>query len=252
MNKIVMLWATPRSTSTAFEWMMRMRDDMICFHEPYGESWYKGDEALWPRLTADSPRVPGLTPQVVTNRIMKAAAESPVFIKDMPMHTDHLWTDEFLLPFTNTFIIRDPGKVLTSIYAKEPEWTTAECGFAQQHKLFLKLMDETGTPPITIDSDDMLEDPHSMIDAYCRAVEIPFIPEALSWEPGARKEVSWYDGGSWHDSLSNSDGLKPQPRRDQVDISEAPDKVKEWYDMFMPLYQEMHAHRLVVKKPVSA
>jgi len=247
MNKIVMLWATPRSTSTAFEWMMRMRGDMICFHEPYGESWYKGDEARWPRLTADSPRVPGLTPAVVSERIASAAEQGPVFIKDMPMHVDHLWSDDFLAPFTHTFIIRDPGKVLTSIYAKEPAWTTTECGFAQQHALFMRLMQENAAPPITIDSDDLLADPHSMVDAYCRAVGIPFIPEALTWEPGARAEVSWYDGGSWHDILANSDGLKPQPRKDQVDISEAPDKVKQWYDQFMPLYQEMHRYRLVVK-----
>lgn len=247
MNKIVMLWATPRSTSTAFEWMMRMRGDMACMHEPYGEAWYKGDEAKWPRLTDASPRVPGLTPAVVTERIAKAAQDGPVFIKDMPMHVDHLWTDAFLAPFTHTFIIRDPGKVLTSIHAREPSWTTAECGFAQQHELFMRLMAETGAPPVTIDSDDMLEDPHSMVAAYCEAVDIPFIPEALSWDPGAREEVSWYEGGSWHDTLSTSDGLKPQPRKNQVDISEAPDKVKRWYDQFMPLYQEMHRHRLVAK-----
>ena len=42
MNPIYILWATPRSTSTAFEWMMRMRGDMACFHEPFGEAWYQG------------------------------------------------------------------------------------------------------------------------------------------------------------------------------------------------------------------
>lgn len=41
MNPIYILWATPRSTSTAFEWMMRMRGDMACFHEPFGEACYR-------------------------------------------------------------------------------------------------------------------------------------------------------------------------------------------------------------------
>ena len=59
MHKILALWATPRSTSTAFEWMMRMRGDMTCFHEPFGEPWYQGEEPLWPRLKPDSPRTPG-------------------------------------------------------------------------------------------------------------------------------------------------------------------------------------------------
>jgi hypothetical protein len=47
MNPIYVLWATPRSTSTAFEWMMRMRGDMACFHEPFGEAWYRGDDSIW-------------------------------------------------------------------------------------------------------------------------------------------------------------------------------------------------------------
>ena len=50
------LWATPRSTSTAFEWMMRMRGDLACFHEPFGEAWYQGDDSCAPQLTAEWSR----------------------------------------------------------------------------------------------------------------------------------------------------------------------------------------------------
>ena len=59
MHPILVLWGTPRSTSTAFEWMMRTRGDMTCFHEPFGEAWYQGEEALWPRLKPDSAGVAG-------------------------------------------------------------------------------------------------------------------------------------------------------------------------------------------------
>ena len=50
VHRILALWAVPRSTSTAFEWMMRMRGDMTCFHEPFGEAWYQGEAPLWPRV----------------------------------------------------------------------------------------------------------------------------------------------------------------------------------------------------------
>ena len=50
MHKIVTLWAVPRSTSTAFEWMMRQRGDMECLHEPFGEAWYQGEQLLWQRF----------------------------------------------------------------------------------------------------------------------------------------------------------------------------------------------------------
>ncbi len=55
MHEILVLRATPRSTSTSFEWMMRLRGDMACFHEPFGEAWYDGDDAQRP-LCVDSVR----------------------------------------------------------------------------------------------------------------------------------------------------------------------------------------------------
>ena len=82
-----------------------------------------------------------------------------------------------------------------------------------------------------------------MVEAWCKAVVIPFLPEALSWEPGARDEVSWWDGGSFHANLRNSDGLKPQKRK-YVEMSDVPDRVKEVYGAVLPHYEHMHAHRL--------
>ncbi len=69
------------------------------------------------------------------------------------------------------------------------------------------------------------------------------MPESLSWEPGARDKVSWWDGGSFHENLRNSDGLKPQPRT-CIDVSDAPDRVKEIYEIALPHCEHMHAHRL--------
>lgn len=53
MHRIIVLWATSRSTSTAFEWMMRMRGDMECFYEPFGQAWYQGEVPLWPLVCED-------------------------------------------------------------------------------------------------------------------------------------------------------------------------------------------------------
>ena len=41
MNRIIALWAAPRSNSAAFEWMMRQRGDLDCLQEPFGEAWYQ-------------------------------------------------------------------------------------------------------------------------------------------------------------------------------------------------------------------
>lgn len=244
MHDIIVLWATPRSTSTAFEWMMRMRSDMTCFHEPFGEAWYEGDDALWPRLQSDSPRKPGLTYDSVLADITTAARTMPVFSKDMPQFTDHLWNEAFLDRFRHSFLIRDPAKVLSSCHRNWSEFVAKEIGFDDQRRLFDRLCDRDGAPPPVIDSDDLLEDPHAMVAAYCDAMGIDFMPAALSWEPGARDEVLWYDKkGLWHDTLKKSDGLKPQKTR-PVDISGTPGWVQDMYETFLPHYQHLRQHRL--------
>ena len=251
LKPILVLWSTPRSTSTAFEWMMRMRGDMTCFHEPFAQVWWQGDEARWPRIKPDSPRIPGLTFKGVSDQIRQAARVQPVFVKDMATHVDHLWDDpDFLGPFTNSFLIRHPAKVLTSIFARAPEYTLKELGFVDQHKLFRKLCDRDGRAPPVIDSDDLLENPYGMVEAYCKAVNIPFVPQALSWEPGTRAEVSWYDHGSWHDNLKASDGLKPQPRRHQPEVTDMSEEWKGFYTRVSPLYEELYRNRLFAESSV--
>ena len=243
MHKILVLWAVPRSTSTAFEWMMRQRGDMQCFHEPFGEAWYQGVEPLWPRLTADSLRTPGLTLDSVLANLTLSASRGPVFSKDFPHYVDHMWNDKLLSQFKHSFLIRDPAKTISSMYAKWPDFHENEVGFVEQRRLFDKLCDRDGVAPPVVDSDDLLEDPTAMVKLWCLATGITFIPEALQWKPGARDEVSWWDGGSFHDNLRNSDGLKPQPRK-YVEIDKLPDRVREIYDQVLPHYEHMHAHRL--------
>lgn len=252
MNPIYILWATPRSTSTAFEWMMRMRGDMACFHEPFGEAWYQGDDARAPRLTAASPRKPGLNFDTVLQKLQAAALKRPVFSKDMPQFTDHLWRDDFLSQFEHSFLIRDPAKVLASLHrswvksGNDEGFTRNEIGCDEQRRLFDLLSTRFGKTPVVIDSDDLLENPAVMVEKYCDAIGIPFIAEALSWEPGSRGEVLWYDGDDsiWHETLKNSDGLKAQPRK-SIEVNQLPEKLQTLYQDFLPHYRHLHSHRLL-------
>ena len=244
MHKIVALWAVPRSTSTAFEWMMRQRGDLDCLHEPFGEAWYQGEDPFWPRFREGDKTTPGLTIERVLQDIQSRAEQGPVFLKDFPHYINHMWTPDFLGHFTHAFLIRDPAKTITSMYDKWPDFDELEVGFPEQRALFDLLWALNGTPPPVIDSDDMLEAPHDLIAQWCEGVDIPFIESALSWEPGARDEVSWWDGGSFHANLRNSDGLKPQARTQYIDIEQAPDRVKAVYEANYPHYEYLYQHRL--------
>lgn len=244
MHKIVALWAVPRSTSTAFEWMMRQRGDLDCLHEPFGEAWYQGEDPLWPRFQEGDKTTAGLTLESVWDDIKAKAEQGPVFIKDFPHYINHMWDAEFLSHFTHAFLIRDPAKTLTSLYARWPDFDELEVGFPEQRALYDLVMALNGSAPPVVDSDDLLENPHGMTAAFCEAVGIPFIESALSWEPGGDpSEHSWWDGGSFHANLAQSTGLTPQKRK-YVDLENTPDRVKRVYRRMMPHYQHLYQNRL--------
>lgn len=246
MHRLIALWAVPRSTSTAFEWMMRQRGDLDCLHEPFGEAWYQGEEPLWPRWRPGDRTTPGLTLESVWETIQRRASEGPVFIKDFPHYIDHLWDEDFLARFTHAFLIRDPALTITSIHDKWPDFAEGEVGFREQRALFDLLTALHGKPPPVFDSGDLLEKPAEMVEAFCDSVGIPFIESALSWKRGAdTARYSWWDGGSFHRNLAASTGLAPQPRR-YVDLACAPDRVRQVYRRMKPHYDRLHAHRIKV------
>ena len=250
-HPVYFLWATPRSTSTAFEWMMRQRGDLTCFHEPFGMAWYQGPDARAPRPAPPGRQRPEASFEKVWYDILEAAEKAPVFVKDMPHHTDHLWDDEFLNRITHSFLIRNPAKVLASLHRSYQKagmsdgFNANEISFAPQQALFDQLHERNGHAPPVLDSDDLLEDPDMMVRIYCDAIGIPFMREALSWEPGARDEVLWYEGNDeiWHASLRDSDGLKPIPRK-YVDPTSLPSNLADHYETFMQNYSALYPHRL--------
>lgn len=244
MHTILAVWAVPRSTSTAFEWMMRQRGDMRCLHEPFGEAWYQGEEPLWQRFQPGDKTTPGLTLESAWQEMKSLAEHGPVFTKDFAHYISHLWTPEFLANFRHAFLIRDPAKTITSMHDKWPDFHEGELGFPEQRALFDLLTALNGSPPPVIDSDDLLENPEGIVEAFCDAVDIPFIKEALSWEPGGNPaEHSWWDGGAFHANLAQSTGLKRQARK-YVELSDTAPRVQQVYRRMKPHYEHLYQYRL--------
>ena len=227
---------------------MRQRGDMACFHEPFGMAWYQGPDARAPR--ASDTKRPEATFEKIWDDIQAAAQSRPVFVKDMPHHTDHMWTDAFLDRITHSFLIRDPAKVLASLHRSYEKaggfegFEAHEISFGPQQALF-DLLQSKGREAVVLDSDDLMESPAAMVKAYSEALGFPFIESALSWEPGSRSEVLWFDNNEeiWHASLRDSDGLKPIPRK-YVDPASLPENLSKFHRQFRAHYEHLHAHRL--------
>ncbi|WP_419908348.1 sulfotransferase family protein [Candidatus Poriferisodalis sp.] len=236
------LWATPRSVSTAFEWMMRQRGDFECFHEPWNELYYYGADRQSQRDAQVEAR-PGHTYAALWDRLSELSQSHNVFVKDFAYSVEHDLDDRKLAAMTHTFLIRDPERVVQGLGHHWPDCTWDEVGFESLHRLFCRIAERDGAPPPVIDAADLTGDPQGTTRAYCAAVGIEFMAEALVWEPGERAEVSWYGEGTgpWHDALRQSSGITT-PRTEYPPLDDSP-RLAEMYERSLPLYHAMAAHR---------
>ena len=248
MKKILALWATPRSTSTAFEKVMANRGDMHCFHEPYNEAFYYGEGRRIDRYFKADPDLkvtPGLTIGSVHKKLTTLAETEFVFIKDFPYSIVHLADDRFLDSFKHTFLIRHPEKVLTSMHSRWPDVALGEIGFEDLHTLFNRITDREGKVPPVIDSDELLEDVTAGMQAYCEAIGIPFIQSAMNWQGNEELKANptWNkDEHGFHDSLKSSTGFMKQARS-YPPLESSADMLR-LYKICLPHYEAMYEHRL--------
>lgn len=227
---------------------MRQRGDFECFHEPWNELYYYGEDRRSGRDAHVEARA-GHTYAAFWDEISALARRRSVFVKDFAYSVEHVLDGDKLASMTSTFLIRDPMRVVQGLGHHWPDCTWDEVGFESLHRLFESVADRDGTPPPVIDAADLTADPEGTIRAYCAAVGIEFIAEALSWDQGERAEVSWYGEGTgpWHDTLRHSTGIAA-PQTSYPPLDDTP-RLAEMYERSLPLYEAMAAHKLLPAGP---
>ena len=85
--------------------------------------------------------------------------------------------------------------------------------------------------------------PAATMAAYCAAVGLPFIPRALTWEPGERPE--WRRYARWHVDVSASSGFE---RRERVypHTVENSRELARFAAHHRPFYEQLYSQRLDV------
>jgi hypothetical protein len=232
---VLALWSAPRSRSTAFARMMAERGDHVVVHEPFSQVVDFGEAKVGDRVAR--------TEQEVLAALRAIAAERPVFFKDTTdFHYPALLADhDFLAAATHTFIIRHPAEAIASHHALNPDLGRDEIGFARLHEIFAAVRAGTGSTPVVIDSDDLLDRPADTVRAYCSAVGIPFLPDALSWRPGMRPE--WQATGRWHESTSRTAGFTRAPTGRAEAVAADP-VLRAHRDYHLPYYEQLRAAAL--------
>ena len=234
---IVALWSAPRCRSTAFARMMMERGDYMVLHEPFSHVINFGESAVGEQLVrSERELIPALC---------RLAQDAPVFFKDTTdFYYPCLLSDkDFLASGTHTFLIRHPAEAIASHYLLHPGLQRDEIGFAWLAEIYDAVADATGSPPVVIDAADLVARPYETVRAYCRAIGIAFIPEALSWQPGMREP--WQRTSRWHENASLTSAFVPTEPPVLAEVETNP-VLASYLDYHLPYYQRLRAAALDV------
>ena len=227
----LMLWSAPRSDSTAFFRMMAERGDFTVVHEPFSYLVMYGHTDVGGARVRSAPD------------LIRALLELPgqVFVKETTgfRYPEFVATPEFLDGVTHTFLIRDPRETIPSYLKLEPDAQVERIGFELLHEIYTAVAERTASQPLVADAADLVRDPEGTVRAYCAATGIPFVREALSWDPAQRPE--WQPSRRWHETVAASTGLGAVSSAS----ASVPDAVAARYlRRHLPYYEALHARRL--------
>ncbi|MGV9376275.1 sulfotransferase-like domain-containing protein [Nonomuraea sp. NPDC003707] len=238
--KPILLWAVPRSRSTAFLRIMLERGDLEVVHEPFSYLQVDGHFELTGRRVTSAVEL--LDAMLEVN-----AGGRRVFAKDTSDYTyaPLLEDGRLFSDVINTFMIREPRSAIASHYAMNPEATQDEYGFEYLHAIFDAVRSATGEVPLVIDGDDLVADPEATVRAYCERVGLEFMPEAMCWDPG--RQANWQRTDRWHAEVAESSGLvaKTPGRRETPDTNEHLRRIAEHHQ---PFYDALARHRLCPRR----
>jgi Sulfotransferase domain len=232
------LWSAPRTRSTAFFRSMAERGDMTALHEPFCKLRDFGETDAGGQ-TFDSP-------EKLLAWLLDETHGMRVFVKDHPPTyylEDVLGNRRFLAEVRHAFLIRRPEEIAASSYALDPRLNVNSIGLERLCEVQTAVREAGADASVVIDSDDLVTRPAATMAAYCAAVGLPFIPRALTWEPGERPE--WRQYARWHVDASASSGFERPAHAYPHTVENSPDMARIAAH-HRPFYERLYAQRLDV------
>jgi hypothetical protein len=237
VNRMIALWAHPRSRSTVLERVFIERGDFEVFHEPFAHMAFNEQSAIpHDDLDCGLPR----TYEGVKSLLRESRENRPVLHKDMCYHClDELKADpDFLLEQQNVFIIREPARSIVSHFAMFAQMPLQAIGHKALYEIFCRVTRLTGKIPYVINGDDLANRPEATLRRLCDHLQLEFIPEAMNWQPSC--PLQWQAWRSWHKEAERSSGIVACP----ADFDEQPLKthphLMTYYQAHRPFYERMN------------
>ena len=231
------LWSVARSRSTAFFRSMLERSDLVALHEPLEGLAYIGPVEVGSRRFE--------TPQSLVDWLLDETTDT-VFMKETlaPRVTEIVYSNgRFLSEIQHAFLIRRPEEIAASFFALEGDMRIHDTGVKALYELYVSVRNSSGLQPVIIDSDDLVTRPVATMRAYCAAVGLPFIAEAMSWQAGVRPE--WQRTERWHTEASASTGFFQEDDPDRHALA-GHSEVLRFASLHRPFYEQLRSERLQI------
>jgi len=237
MNRMIALWAHPRSRSTVLERVFIERGDFEVFHEPFAHMAFNEQSAIpHDDLDCGLPR----SYEGIKALLRDTRQDRNVFHKDMCYHClDELKADAgFLLEQQNVFIIREPGRAIVSHHAMFAQMPLAAIGHKALYEIFCQVTRLTGKIPYVINGDDLARRPEETLRRLCDHLQLEFLPHALNWEASCPGQ--WTAWRRWHKAAENSTEIfAPDCEFDERQLTESP-RLMTYYQVHRPFYERMN------------
>lgn len=258
-NHIIFLISPPRSLSTAFLRMMYARGDFTVLNEPF-IAYY--DQKYHPKFAEENYLKAPQSYTQMTNTILEKAKTKNVFIKEMCCAALELFKhDQRLLHDKRTkfvLLARNPHHATISLYKKgNKSMVDILNKILAYNKLYqlCKNISRAKKPHLIL-TEDLYNNPTLCIKKFCKATQIPFLPESLSWPQlgnsfDAKKE--WHDTKKdksiyiWHSDAIQSTGFgqptkydvnaEGNPTFNEITNVEDREKCKQAYHNQLKYYQ---------------
>lgn len=206
----LILWAVPRSVSTAFEKTFSQRSDFEVVHEPFTDCYYFGQDRRSSRYGDQADRS-GYTTSAAYEAVLKPAAKR-IFVKELCFQAEPYLDQAFMERVTSTFILRSPDTVFRSLAPLKPDFSEDEFGYTALERVWKRATSVCASPPVVIEGDRFRNSPRETLKAYCQLVGVPFSEQMLYWEDGAIRRWESHERESqakWHGTLESSHGILP-------------------------------------------
>ncbi|MCI5095639.1 MAG: HAD family hydrolase [Rhodobacteraceae bacterium] len=235
----IAMWSGPRNLSTAMMYAFGNRTDCAVVDEPFYASYLAKtglDHPMRDDILDSQPQDPCDVAQYLGTA--KPADRPHFYQKHMTQHMIDGVPRDWMRHVTNVFLIRHPARVIASYAAKRENPTLDDIGFRQQAELF-DLVQSWGQTPVVIDSHDIRDNPHAMLEKLCDAIHLPFSPEMLSWPKGGHKDDGVW-AAHWYGAVWNSTGFADP----EGPLPEVPEALQPVLEAAMPHYEQMKAAKI--------